>query len=359
MKNTDSLPAISPLLALPGATALSPEDDASAQTAHPSVAWHYGDPLTEQRAFERSLALIDRSYRAVIAVRGEDAPTFLNNLLSQKLDQPEQGLGTQALDLDAQGRILHQMDVQFWNGTFYLDCEPADAPTLLDYLNKMVFWSKVEISTPAVGILSLAGDLPNNQWEYPHRLAKGFGVPRLDLFVPRSELFDVATSLIQQGAVPTGLMAYHAQRVRSLMPERYLDLDEKSIPHESPTLLSQAVHLHKGCYRGQETVARVENLGKSPRIVVLVHLDGSAPTLPLVGDPITAGGSSRALGRIGTVVHDYEYGPIALAVLKRSAVDRADLHAGEVAVAVDRDSVPVDSGTPAGRQAIERLQGRR
>ncbi|WP_245998860.1 CAF17-like 4Fe-4S cluster assembly/insertion protein YgfZ [Corynebacterium gerontici] len=359
MKNTDSLHAVSPLLQLPGATALSPEDDPTAQAAHPGVAWHYGDPLSEQRVFEPSLALIDRSHRTVIAVSGEDAPAFLNNLLSQKLDQAEHGFAAQALNLDAQGRIVHQMDVLFWNDIFYLDCEPADAPTLLDYLQKMVFWSKVEISTPEIGILTLIGTLPARDWEHPHRMVEGFGLPRLDLLVAKTELFDVATSLIRDGATATGLMAYQAQRVRSLMPERSLDLDEKSIPHESPVLLAQAVHLHKGCYRGQETVARVENLGRSPRVVVLVHLDGSAPTLPLTGEPITAGASSRALGRIGTVVHDYEYGPVALAVLKRSAVNKKDLRAGEVAVAVDHDSVPVDGGTPAGREAIERLQGRR
>ncbi len=345
----------SPLLSLPGATECDPGDDPIAVAG---VAWHYGNPLGEQRAFASSLALVDRSYRRVIAVEGEDAPSFLNNLLSQKLVDAPVPFGAQALDLDAQGRVLHQMDVLVWENTIYLDCEPEDFDGLLDYLNKMVFWSKVEISTPDIGVLTLAGVLPEVEPTVPYRRMDLLAVPSMDLLVPRDAMLEVAGELIAQGAQAVGLMAYHAERVRALAPVRHLDLDGKSIPHESPSLLAHGVHLHKGCYRGQETVARVENLGRSPRVLVLFHLDGSAPSTPVPGDAITAAGSSRALGRIGTVVHDHEYGPIALGLLKRSALQRNDLQAGEVAVAVDPDSVPAEGGTPLGRQAIERLQGK-
>ena len=162
-----------------------------------------------------------------------------------------------------------------------------------------------------------------------------------------------------------GLMAYTAERVRAGLPERSLDLDDKSIPHEVPALINRgeriaAVHLDKGCYRGQETVARVENLGRAPRLLTLVHLDGSAPTLPTPGTPIAMGpaaGKQRTVGRIGTVIHDHEFGPIALALLKRTALTSQTLTAGESAILVDPDFIPTEEQSHAGRAAINRLRG--
>ena len=108
-------------------------------------------------------------------------------------------------------------------------------------------------------------------------------------------------------------------------------------------------------------MARVHNLGRSPRVLALAHLDGSAPTLPAPGDELkTSGGRSRVVGRIGTVVHDADLGPIALVLVKRSAVGSAGLvagEAGEVAVAIDVDSIPADDGERPGRAAINRLKG--
>ncbi len=149
------------------------------------------------------------------------------------------------------------------------------------------------------------------------------------------------------------------ERVKALEPEGP-DLDAKTIPHEIPHWIGRdehlgAVHLTKGCYRGQETVARVDNLGRSPRVMVLLHLDGSAPVAPAVGAEITSG--TRTVGRLGTVIHDCDLGPIALALVKRSALD-SDLTVGDVAVTVDPDSLPVDDGEQRGRAAVNKLRGR-
>ena len=157
-------------------------------------------------------------------------------------------------------------------------------------------------------------------------------------------------------------MAYTAARVRAVEPELAVDLDERSIPHEVPSFIGRgdllgAVHLNKGCYRGQETVARVENLGRSPRLLVMLQLDGSSPELPSPGADVLLGG--RTVGRLGTVVHDADYGPIALALVKRSAL--ADpgvvLDVAGTAATVDPDSLPVDEGEHAGRRAVEKLRG--
>ena len=97
------------------------------------------------------------------------------------------------------------------------------------------------------------------------------------------------------------------------MPRIGADTDARSLPHELGWI-GPAVHLAKGCYRGQETVARTHNMGRPPRRLVLLHLDGSAEYLPAHGDAVMAG--DRQVGWVGTSARHYELGPIALAVVK-------------------------------------------
>ena len=351
----------SPLLGLPGA---APLQDPEGENAHPvptalaGVAWHYGNPLSEQRFFESGCGMVDLSHRRLIKVEGADAATFLNNLLSQKLDDAPDGFFGQALDLDGQGHVLHQMQVSRIGDAFYLDTTADRIDSLREYLHKMVFWSQVVISDPELAIIALIGperDAVINPAGVVFSRQASVGLARRELIVSREMLSDVASALVAEGVAPVGLMAYTAARVRALEPEASLDLDDKSIPHEAAFFIPAAVHLHKGCYRGQETVARVDNLGRSPRVMVLVHIDGSAPDQPRSGDAIESGG--RVVGRLGTVVDDYEYGPIGLALIKRSALGSSQLVAGQAALAIDRDSLPSDEGERPGRAAINKLRG--
>lgn len=354
-------PYRSPLLARPGAAEAQGPDAAVDSTG---VAWHYGDPLGEQRRAAETTVVVDRSHRRVIRVTGPDAPEFLNNLLSQKLDDVADGFAASALDLDIQGRILHHADVVRVGADFYLDLPAAQAVSFADFLRKMVFWSEVEITEPDLGVLTLlGGDVPVPAEVDPVfvRTVEWAGAPRRDVAVDRDRLDTAVDALLGAGAELAGLMAFTAERVRSLEPEKDTDLDDKSIPHEVAGWIGRgdrpgAVHLEKGCYRGQETVARVENLGRSPRLLVLLHLDGSAPELPVPGADLVFNG--RRVGRLGTVVHDCDYGPIALGLVKRSALDSGELTVGEVSVAVDPSSIPEDEGDKAGRAAINRLRGR-
>ena len=124
---------------------------------------HYGDPLAEQRRLTTTPAVIDRSHRRVVEVAGPDARTFLNNLLTQKLDDAPAGFGGFALDLDAQGRILHHVGVMFDGTTFYLDMPAEQHESFTDYLRRMVFWSDVTIedsSLQLVSVLSPRGSTP-------------------------------------------------------------------------------------------------------------------------------------------------------------------------------------------------------
>lgn len=343
----------SPLLKFPGAAELEGQSLIDAT----GTAWHYGNPFGEQRAAAAGTVLVDRSHRGVIAVSGPDAAQFLNNLLSQKLDDAKDGFAASALDLDAQGRILHHVDVAVKDGVFYLDMPSYQKDALLEYLTKMVFWSQVTITEPDLAVLTFLGPdiaVPEVGQVFSRRVAPWVGgVQRLDIAVPRERITEVAS-----GFELAGLMAFTAQRVQAGEPELRADLDEKSIAHEVPRLINRAahtgaVHLQKGCYRGQETVARVENLGRSPRLLVMLQLDGSAPKEPVPGATITAGG--RKVGRLGTVVHDADYGPIALALVKRSALD-APLDIDGTAASVDPASLPTDEGEHAGRRAVDKLK---
>ncbi|HZK32311.1 MAG TPA: folate-binding protein [Corynebacterium sp.] len=359
---------LSPLLRRPGAAEFQEETAVDAA----GVAWHYGDPLGEQRAVETSTVIVDRSHRIVIKVTGADAPEFLNTLLSQKLDDAAAGFTAGALDLDIQGRILHHADVLRTGDAFYLDVPAAQADSFQDFLSKMVFWSAVDIERTDLGILTLLGegiDVPAELHDHAAFLREvdWRGAPRRDLAIARGQLDDSVDQLLAAGAVLGGLMTYTAERVRALLPEKAADLDDKSIPHEVPEFIGRgdrpgAVHLNKGCYRGQETVGRVENLGRSPRLLVLLHLDGSAPRDPEPGDVISFNG--RTVGRLGTVVHDRDFGPTALGVVRRSALDAGELvitpaddsGRAPVSAAIDPDSIPTDEGDKAGREAIKRLR---
>jgi folate-binding protein YgfZ len=344
-----------------------------------AVPAHRGDPPAEQRAMARSAAVVDRSHRGVIAVPGEERLSWLHLLLSQHVSELAEGTGTEALILDAQGRVLHHMIVSHVGDTVWLDTEPGDLPELLAYLQKMVFWAKAEPrdATAELAVLSVVGPdteavlekagAPVPAGAYASAALPGGGLVRrmpwpgpdaADVLVPRAELTSWWERLTAAGARPAGAMAFEALRVESRHPRVHLDTDERTIPHEVEWIPS-AVHLTKGCYRGQETVARVANLGRPPRRLVLLHLDAGDEELPIAGDPVTREG--RAIGRVGSVTQHHELGPVALALLKRSVPVDAELVAGTderaSPAAIDPDSYMAEDGAPPpGRAAQLRVR---
>ncbi|MDP9407343.1 MAG: folate-binding protein, partial [Actinomycetota bacterium] len=159
----------------------------------------------------------------------------------------------------------------------------------------------------------------------------------VDLVVPRASLRETVAALCEAGAAPAGTWAHDALRVAARQPRLGWETDHKTIPHEVGWL-TDAVHLQKGCYRGQETVARVHNLGRPPRRLVLLHLDGSDDRLPARGEPVVLDG--RPVGFVGTAGRHHELGPIALAVVKRTVPDDA-------ALSVDGTAARIDAEAPA------------
>ncbi|MFB4272637.1 YgfZ/GcvT domain-containing protein [Nonomuraea sp. GTA35] len=296
----------SPLLDLPGAVpADAPDSD---------VAAHYGDLFAEQRALVKGEAVVDRSNREVIRITGADRLKWLNDLTSQKLDTLQPGEWTQTLDLDLQGRVQHHLTLTDDGQSILAHVEPGTAQSLIGYLDRMRFMLRVEVS-PAddLAVLSTATE---------------------DFLVPRAELAD------HLGKPLAGLWAYEALRIEAHRPRLGFETDHKTIPHEVGWI-GGAVHLSKGCYRGQETVARVHNLGHPPRRLVFLHLDGSVDTLPAHGAPVIF--ESQEVGVVGSAARHHELGPIALAVVKRTVPVDAPLLAGGVAAAQEV-VVPPDAG---------------
>jgi folate-binding protein YgfZ len=341
--------------------------------------WHYGDPYAEQRAAARRVAVVDRSNREVIAVTGPERLAWLHLVISQHVTELADGAATEALVLDSQGRVDTHMAVAHLDGTVWLDTEPGARATgvrggdqpLLEYLRSMVFWSKVELrdATAEYAVLSLLGPGTDDLLAAvalpvpgPHGVAGAEGVVvrrgglGVDLLVPRAETGRWWERLTAGGARPMGSWGYEAFRVEAARPRTGLDTDDRTIPHEVGWV-HVAAHVAKGCYRGQETVSKVHNVGRPPRRMLLLHLDGSPEVLPETGDAVRLG--ERVVGRVGSVVRHHELGTVALALVKYSVPLDAELLAGDedrvVQAAIDPDVVP--EATPGlGREAARRLR---
>jgi folate-binding protein YgfZ len=289
----------SPLLARPGAVAGAGVDAA--------VAAHYGDPLGEQRRLLASGGLVDRSHRGVVRVGGEDRLTWLHSLLSQHVSDLPPGERREALILSPHGHVEHHLVVVDDGEATWAHVEPGTATALVDYLRSMVFWSKATV------------DDVTDEWAVVSPVQPG-GMPAVEELVRRAELAGFVAA--RAGGELAGHLAWEALRVAAGRPRLGFETDHRTIPHEVGWL-ETAVHLDKGCYRGQETVARVHNLGRPPRRLVLVHLDGTQEELPPPGTPVSLLDAERPVGFLGTAVHHAELGPIALAVIKRQVAEDA------------------------------------
>ena len=363
---------------------------------------HYGNPLGEQRALAAGTAVVELADRAVITVTGPDRLTWLDSLTSQALTGLKPGDSAETLLLDPQGHLEHAMRVIDDGVTTWLLVDAAQGPALAAWLDRMRFMLRVEIADRSADFVTIGmlGDsvlpaaAPNGiplVWVDPwsavvaggHQYAAPERHPGLDwayrevLVSPDEPLADVAVA---------GTLALEALRIAAWRPRLATEVDEKTIPHELDWLRS-AVHLAKGCYRGQETVAKVHNLGHPPRRLVMLHLDGSEGVLPAAGDPVLWAKPERAteaaeqaqpdpalpdraqpnpaqpdalteVGHVTSTALHYELGPIALAVIKRSVDPAAVLvvRSAEADLAAAQETiVPTDAGAEANVPRLPRL----
>jgi len=264
--------------------------------------WHFGQPAQEQRALAEGKAWADLSHLAILEVSGDDRAKWLHDLTTQHLSELEVGTWSSALILDHNGHLEYQFNLVDDGTATYLVLDSAHAQPLLQYLLKMRFMLNVDARDASADFAVLRAPGAANEIGGPFAL------------VPRSELSGMK-ELFGQSAKEVGTWALDAERVAAGRPRIGFDTDHKAIPNELG-LLNKSVHMSKGCYRGQETVAKIFNLGAPPRRLVMLHLDGSAVVFPAQGTPVENNGVQ--VGFLGTVARHHELGPIALALIKRS-----------------------------------------
>jgi len=328
---------MSPLLDEPGAVAADKPDA--------GVAGHYGDPYAEQRALASRFGVVDRSNRGVLRITGQDRLSWLHSLTTQHLERLEPGASAETLVLSPQGHVEHHLTLTDDGSAVWAHVEPGTIGSLVDFLTSMRFMLRVEPEDVSAQYAVLTVHGPQAP---AATVSAGAGLPGIvvstgfgtDLIVPRAELAARTAELRSAGAALAGLWAHEALRIAAGRPRFGLDTDHRTIPHEVGWI-EAAVHLSKGCYRGQETVARVHNLGHPPRRLVLLHLDGSEDKLPRHGDQVLL--DEASVGFVGSAARHYELGPIALALVKRTTPVTATLTADGVAAAQEV-LVPPDAG---------------
>ena len=272
----------SPLLDEPGAVAADGIDA--------GVAAHYGNPVAEQRRLESGDGWVDLSHRDVLSISGPDRLAYLHAMTTQRFEGLGPGTPVDALVLSPQGHIEHAFSGTDDGTDLVASTEPGQGAALAAFLDRMKFMLRVEVSV------------------VPHRAVVSDGGLRI---IDRATLAAYAA----EHGPPSGLWAHEALRIAAGRPRIGVDSDHRTIPNELG-LLGRVVELDKGCYRGQETVARVHTLGRPPRRLVLLHLDGSVDRLPAHGAEVTADG--RAVGFAGSSARHHELGPIALGLVKRN-----------------------------------------
>lgn len=271
--------------------------------------WHFGEPVREQRALEAGTAWADLSHLSVIAVSGADRLKWLHDLTTQFLNDLGVGIWTTAMILDPHGRIEYQFNLVDDGSTTWLVLDPGYSEALIIYLTKMKFMLRVDVRDAGNEYAVLRAPGVTTEIGGPFAL------------VARGEVADISAGF-NLVATQIGTWAIDAERVAAGRPRIGFETDHKSIPNEIG-VLNKAVHMNKGCYRGQETVAKVFNLGNPPRRLVMLHLDGSDVAFPTRGTKVENDGV--VVGFIGTVARHYELGTIALAIVKRNTPIEATL----------------------------------
>ncbi len=313
---------VSPLLTRPGAVAGEGVDR--------PVAAHYGDPMREQRLLVERLAAVDLSHRPVLTITGPDRISWLHSLTTQLLIGLPPRTSRESLILSPKGHVEHSLHLVDDGATTWVTTEPGASEALLGWLDSMRFMLRVEVADVSTEYAVLGEphaaesvegeplawrdpwpDLVGDTTAYgPEIDHPGTARQWRELIVPRADLVAAV------GDRPlAGMWAAEALRVSAWRPRLGFETDHRTIVHEVDWLRT-AVHLHKGCYRGQETVARVHNLGRPPRRLTFLHLDGSGHVLPARGSEVTLEG--RAVGFLTSVGRHHEDGPIGLALLKRN-----------------------------------------
>jgi folate-binding protein YgfZ len=332
---------------------------------------HFGDILGEMRALARGESFVDVSEREIVQVTGPDRLVWLNSLITQLVLDLVPGVTKESLILDPHGHIEHVFLIHDDGECSWLLTAPGRAAALLAWLESMKFRMQVALAhEPGRWFIaaSASSELPGletprvrlvDPWPAVQEGSVGYAPephPGAD-FAMSYSVYPQATAPRLQGVSKAGTLALEGLEIAAGRPSVH-EVDDKALPHECDWLRT-AVHLNKGCYRGQETVAKVHNLGHPPRRLVLLHLDGSESLIPITGDRVMAG--ERDIGSITRAAWHYELGPIALALVKRSIDSSSELEviSGNTRIPGNQEVlVPVDAGATRALPRLPRLGSR-
>ena len=269
--------------------------------------WHFGNPVAEARSLEKGDGVVDLGNREVIEITGPERLSWLHAITSQHLEKLPVGESTTALILSPTGHIEHILYGVDDGESFLAWTEPGRGEQLARYLDMMRFAARVEVRRRDDLSVAWVGHTVAVDASWRRRDSDLGG---LEVFVPHGVELE-----------PTvGMWAFEAMRIAAGVPRIHVDTDHKTLPNEIGLV---GVHLQKGCYRGQETVARVHNLGRPPRRLVQLLLDGSRSELPAAGAAVLHG--DKEVGFVGSAARHHELGPVALALVKRNVPVEATL----------------------------------
>ena len=285
--------------------------------------WHSGDPYGDQRAMLAGRGLLRLPQFRLIKVSGGDRLGWLHSLTTGPFEGLAPGQAITALILSPTGHIEHALHGVDDGTALWVWVESVGDADAVAWLDSMRFMMRVEVTDLTdthqlvwLGSQDAAGLHPAIV-RRPSDVADG-----VEAFVEIDHEFG--------DALEVGVWAWNALRIAAGVPRVGLDTDARTIPNE---IGLYGTVLEKGCYRGQETVARVHNLGRPPRRLVLLHLDGSMDSLPASGAAVVLDG--RDVGFVGSAERHHELGPIALALVKRNVATDATLEAGGIAASQD------------------------
>lgn len=314
---------------------------------------HFGSPFAEQRVLESGNAFVELNDHGLLSITGPDRLKWLDSITSQQVSRLQPGQSSETLLLDPKGHIEFALRLVDDGEQTWVLLDPEQADPLAEFLNRMRFTLRVDVhdlsdthqtfgfftggsAETALAALQLEAqtfaiwhdpwqDLVQGGWQYAAEDSHPASQWRYaEVVVPNAAAAELVRAVRDGSVQVAGFLAREALRISAWRPSRSLEVDDRSLPHEVDWLRS-AVHLNKGCYRGQETVAKVHNLGHPPRRLVMLHLDGSDALLPSSGDLIFVAGDDRAIGRITSAARHMDWGAIALALLKRSVPEDAAL----------------------------------
>jgi folate-binding protein YgfZ len=296
--------------------------------------------ISEYRALTASAGVSDLTGRSRIALHGGDRTRFLHSFCTNDVLRLAPGMGCEAFITSYQGKTIGHVYIFCVEGALLLDTVPGQAANLIGHLDRFVISDDVtfEDLSNATGELLMAGpqarrllarlcevELPAQLWH--HRQAtiggKFVQVALADFLLPESfyvataavDLATVQQALVDAGAIPCGPEAVEAVRLESETPQFGADITADNLPQEIGRD-AQAISFTKGCYLGQETVARIDALGHVNRMLVGIRFTDAAAKVPLPGIELRA--ADKIVGQVTTAAWSPRLGqPLAFALVRR------------------------------------------